>query len=97
VGFLIIDGHYFKPYKELPYQTVIKGDSRYYAIAAASVLAKTYRDDWMTAAHDQYPIYNWIKNKGYATADHRAAILAHGMSPMHRRSFQLKEMQGSLF
>ena len=96
-GFIIIDGNYFKPYRDLPYKTIVKGDSRYFSIAAASILAKTYRDEFITEAHEQYPEYGWIKNKGYATASHRAAIMKHGLCPLHRRSFQLKEMQLDLF
>ena len=96
-GYIIIDGNYFKPYGEIPYKTIVKGDSLYYSIAAASILAKTYRDEYMKQAHDLYPQYNWLSNKGYATASHRAAIMQHGMCPLHRRSFQLKEMQMDLF
>lgn len=96
-GFIIVDGNYFKPYGEIPHKTIIKGDSLYYSIAAASILAKTYRDEYMMQAHDQYPHYNWISNKGYATSSHRDAIMKHGMCPLHRRSFHLKEMQLDLF
>lgn len=96
-GFIIVDGNYFRPYGNVPHKTIVKGDSLYYSIAAASILAKTYRDDYMVAAHEQYPLYNWISNKGYATASHRAAIIKHGMCPLHRRSFQLKEMQLNIF
>jgi ribonuclease HII len=96
-GFIIIDGNYFKPYKDLAHKTIIKGDSLYYSIAAASILAKTYRDEYMTKMHEQYPEYNWISNKGYATASHRSAIKKYGMCPLHRRSFQLKEMQLDIF
>ena len=96
-GYIIIDGNYFKPYGETPYKTIVKGDSLYYSIAAASILAKTYRDEYMEQAHELYPHYNWLSNKGYATASHRAAIMQHGMCPLHRRSFQLKEMQMDLF
>jgi ribonuclease HII len=97
VGFIIVDGNYFKPYGNVPHKTIVKGDSLYYSIAAASILAKTYRDEYMIAAHEQYPLYHWISNKGYATASHRAAIMEHGMCPLHRRSFQLKEMQLNIF
>jgi ribonuclease HII len=96
-GFIIVDGNYFKPYGQLPHKTIVKGDSLYYSIAAASILAKTYRDEYMTQAHDLYPQYKWISNKGYATASHRAAIMQHGMCPLHRKSFQLKEMQLDLY
>ena len=92
-GFIIIDGNYFKPYHTIPYKTIVKGDSTYFSIAAASILAKTYRDQYITEAHDLYPVYDWIHNKGYATASHRSAIMQHGLCPLHRRSFQLKEMQ----
>ena len=96
-GFVIIDGNYFKPYQKLPHKTFVSGDSRFFSIAAASILAKTYRDEYMIAQHDIYPHYDWINNKGYATASHRAAVMNHGLSPLHRRSFQLKEMQLGLF
>ena len=96
-GFIIIDGNYFRPYHDIPYKTIVKGDSQYFSIAAASILAKTYRDEFITQAHELYPEYDWIKNKGYATATHRAAIMKYGMCPLHRRSFQLKEVQLGLF
>ena len=96
-GFIIVDGNYFKPYHNIPHKTFVKGDGRFLSIAAASILAKTYRDEYITKAHDLYPMYDWIKNKGYATASHRAAIMKHGQCPLHRRSFQLKEMQLGLF
>ena len=96
-GFIIIDGNYFKPYHKVPHKTFVKGDGRFFSIAAASILAKTYRDQYIIQAHEQYPMYDWIKNKGYATASHRAAIMKHGQCPLHRRSFQLKEMQLGLF
>ena len=96
-GFIIIDGNYFKTYKTMPHQTIVKGDSLYLSIAAASVLAKTYRDEYMLKAHEQYPHYSWASNKGYATTTHRAAIMKHGLCPLHRRSFQLKEMQLPIF
>lgn len=96
-GFIIIDGNYFKQYKNLAHKTIVKGDSLYYSIAAASILAKTYRDEYMTKMHKQYPEYDWISNKGYATASHRSAIKKYGMCPLHRRSFQLKEMQLDIF
>jgi ribonuclease HII len=96
-GFIIIDGNYFKPYLHLPHKTIVNGDALYLSIAAASILAKTYRDEYMIQAHEQYPLYDWANNKGYATATHRKAILRHGLCPLHRRSFQLKEMQQQLF
>ena len=89
-SFIIIDGNRFKPYKKIPHATIIKGDGQYFSIAAASILAKTYRDDFMLEHHEQYPHYNWKKNKGYGTLDHRRAIAAFGRCPLHRESFQLK-------
>ena len=89
-SFIIIDGNRFKPYKKIPHATIIKGDGQYFSIAAASILAKTYRDDFMLEHHEQYPHYNWKKNKGYGTLDHRRAIAAFGRCPLHRESFRLK-------
>lgn len=89
-SFIIIDGNRFKPYKKIPHATIIKGDGKYFSIAAASILAKTYRDDFMLEHHEKYPQYNWIKNKGYGTLDHRKAIAAFGRCSLHRESFQLK-------
>lgn len=89
-SFIIIDGNRFKPYKKIPHATIIKGDGQYFSIAAASILAKTYRDDFMLEHHEKYPQYNWIKNKGYGTLDHRRAIAEFGRCPLHRESFQLK-------
>ena len=89
-SFIIIDGNRFKPYKNIPHATIIKGDGQYYSIAAASILAKTYRDDFMLEHHEKYPQYNWIKNKGYGTLDHRKAIAEFGRCTLHRESFQLK-------
>lgn len=88
--FLLIDGNRFKPFQEIPYQTIIKGDGKYMSIAAASVLAKTYRDEFMINLSNNYPHYKWFKNKGYGTKDHRDAIAIHGQSPYHRKSFVLK-------
>ena len=93
---LIIDGNRFKPYRNIPYTTVIKGDGKYLSIAAASVLAKTYRDDFMIALHEKYPQYGWNQNKGYPTAFHRSAIAKYGITSFHRRSFKLSEDQLSL-
>ncbi len=87
--FLLIDGNRFKPYKKIPFACIVKGDSKYRSIAAASILAKTYRDDYMIEHGEQYPYYNWKSNKGYPTKEHRFAIEQHGVSPLHRRSFQL--------
>lgn len=104
--FIIVDGNKFKPYKLVgdntnkgivPHQTIVKGDGKYLSIAAASVLAKTYRDDFMEAQHALYPEYDWLNNKGYGVEKHRKAILEFGHSPLHRKSFVLKEMQMELF
>ncbi len=89
-SFIIVDGNRFKPYKKIPHTTIIKGDGQYISIAAASILAKTYRDDFMLEHHEKYPQYNWKKNKGYGTLDHRRAIAAFGRCSLHRESFQLK-------
>ena len=86
---LLIDGNRFKPFQEIPYTTVVKGDGKYLAIAAASILAKTYRDDYMNTLATEYPAYDWQSNKGYPTAKHRAAIASHGITPYHRKSFNL--------
>lgn len=96
---LLIDGNRFLPYGQLPFHCIIKGDGRYASIAAAGILAKTYRDDYMRQLHDQYPHYDWRTNKGYPTSGHRAAIAVHGPSPHHRRSFRLlpEGVQGELF
>lgn len=88
-GYLIVDGNRFMPYKKLPYSTIVKGDGKYLSIAAASILAKTYRDDYMNRLHQEYPCYDWKKNKGYPTPKHRAAIKEHGVSPYHRKTFNL--------
>ncbi|MCH2490554.1 MAG: ribonuclease HII [Flavobacteriales bacterium] len=87
--FIAIDGNRFKPFGKTPYECVIKGDSKYLHIAAASILAKTARDAFMKRIHDDYPMYNWQKNKGYPTVEHRAAIQKYGVSPFHRKSFKL--------
>ena len=86
---ILVDGHMFYKYKELPHKCIIKGDGIYYSIAAASILAKTYRDEFMTQLHDQFPAYLWNKNKGYATEEHRTSITEFGISPYHRKSFRL--------
>ena len=88
--FIIIDGNRFKPYKKIPHQTIIKGDGKYASIAAASILAKTYRDDYMLEQDKLFPQYNWSKNKGYPTKDHRRAIETFGRCPLHRMTFQVK-------
>ena len=86
---LIIDGNRFKPYQNLPHTTVVKGDGKYLSIAAASILAKTYRDDYMNKLHEEYPCYDWKGNKGYPTKKHREGIRLHGTTPYHRMSFNL--------
>ena len=96
-GLLLIDGNRFVPYKKIPHKCVIKGDATYTSIAAASILAKTYRDEYMHTLHLQYPQYNWNANKGYGTIAHRQAISAFGVSPYHRMSFRLLPVQTSLF
>lgn len=88
-GAVIVDGNRFRPFEDIPWQTFVKGDGRFANIAAASILAKTERDLFMLRAHDQYPCYGWDRNKGYPTADHRAAIAEHGPCPLHRMTFKL--------
>ena len=92
-NFILVDGNRFKPYKNISYLTIIEGDGKYMNIAAASILAKTYRDDFMESAHLSFPHYDWLNNKGYGTEKHRKAILKYGHSPLHRKSFVLKEFQ----
>lgn len=87
--FIIVDGNKFNPYKNIPYETIVKGDGKYMSIAAASVLAKTYRDDIMDKLHTEYPHYNWKKNKGYPTKEHRNAIREYGSCDYHRKTFRL--------
>lgn len=86
---LIIDGNRFKPYPDINHTTVIKGDGKYLSIAAASVLAKCYRDDYMVLLHEKYPQYGWLQNKGYPTKLHRQALVQYGITPFHRLSFKL--------
>lgn len=86
---VIVDGNRFKPYQQLPYTTIVKGDGKYLSIAAASILAKTYRDDYMLRLAKEYPQYDWQQNKGYPTKKHREAILLHGITPYHRKSYNL--------
>ena len=86
---IIVDGNRFKPYNDVPYTTIVKGDGKYLSIAAASILAKTYRDDYMKTIAEEYPQYDWKSNKGYPTNKHRAAIKKYGISPYHRKSFTL--------
>ena len=94
--FIIIDGNKFKPYKETPHQTIVKGDAKFMSIAAASVLAKTYRDEYMAKIHKEFPQYNWKKNKGYPTKEHRNAIREFGITPYHRKTFKLLPEQFKL-
>lgn len=94
--FIIVDGNRFKSYEDIPYRTIIKGDSKYLSIAAASVLAKTYRDDYMEKIHEEYPMYNWKQNKGYPTKEHRAAIKKYGVTKYHRKTFRLLPEQYQL-
>ena len=87
--YIIVDGNRFKKYGEIPYTTIVKGDGKYLSIAAASVLAKTYRDDYMNELAEQYPQYDWKNNKGYPTKKHRLAIKEYGITPFHRKSYNL--------
>lgn len=87
--FIIVDGNKFKPYNEIPHETIVKGDAKFLSIAAASVLAKTYRDEFMEKIHEEFPMFNWKKNKGYPTKEHRAGIKAYGPTKYHRKSFKL--------
>lgn len=86
---IIVDGNRFKPYRDLPHTTIVKGDGKYLSIAAASILAKTYRDDEMVRLAQEYPVYDWQHNMGYPTRKHREAIRQHGITPYHRRTFNL--------
>ncbi len=86
---ILVDGNRFKPYHDIPYTTIVKGDGKMMSIAAASILAKTHRDEFMAKIHRDFPLYGWDRNKGYPTAEHYAAIEAHGVTPHHRRSFTL--------
>lgn len=94
---LLIDGNRFKPYKNTPHTCVVKGDGKFLSIAAASILAKTYRDDYMLQLHEQHPQYGWDRNKGYPTKEHRYAIEQYGATPYHRQSFRLTDPQLKLF
>lgn len=97
-GLLLIDGNYFRKYRRIPHQCIIKGDATYASIAAASILAKTYRDEYMKKLHEEFPHYNWASNKGYGTPEHRKALDEHGICKYHRRSWRLfQEEQPSLF
>ena len=96
---LLIDGNRFLPYPGIPHTCIVKGDATFMSIAAASILAKTHRDEWMCRLHEEYPYYQWNENKGYPTIAHRQAIQQYGVSPHHRRSFRLlpDAVQGTLF
>lgn len=96
IDILLIDGNRFNPYPNIKHECMIKGDGRFLSIAAASILAKTHRDDMMKALHNDFPIYDWDKNKGYPTAKHRSAIARFGTSPHHRKSFQQLARQTKL-
>ena len=95
--FLAIDGNRFYPASDIPYRCIVKGDGKYANIAAASVLAKTHRDEYMMRLHEEYPLYGWDRNKGYPTREHRLAIREHGLTPYHRMSFNHTEGQLELF
>ena len=86
---IIVDGNRFKPYQKIPYTTIVKGDGKYLSIAAASILAKTYRDDYMNRLAEEYPQYDWLSNKGYPTKKHRDAIRQYGITPYHRKTFNM--------
>ena len=94
--YIIVDGNKFKPVGDIPYSTIIKGDSKYMSIAAASVLAKTYRDEYMDKIHEEFPMYNWKQNKGYPTKEHREAIRKYGTTKYHRMTFRLLPEQMKL-
>ena len=91
--YILVDGNRFYPYRDIPYRCFVKGDGRFVSIAAASVLAKTYRDELMVDLHRKYDSYNWNKNKGYPTRYHRQMIVEKGITPFHRRSFRLTDRQ----
>jgi len=87
--YIIVDGNRFYPFNDTPFSCIVKGDGKYLSIAAASVLAKTYRDEYMNVIHEEFPMYNWKKNKGYPTIEHREAIQKYGITKYHRKSFRL--------
>jgi len=95
--FIIVDGNKFNPYKDIPHKTIVKGDAKFMSIAAASVLAKTYRDEYMEKIDKEFPQYNWKKNKGYPTKEHRNGIRAFGITKYHRKTFRLLPEQLKLF
>lgn len=96
-GLLLIDGNYFIKYPNIPHRCIVKGDATYASIAAAGILAKTYRDDFMRKLHEEFPQYNWASNKGYGTEEHRKAIDEFGLCKYHRKSFRLLPMEPELF
>jgi ribonuclease HII len=96
-GLLLIDGNRFAAYKKIPHRCIIKGDALFASIAAASILAKTHRDEYMLQLHDEFPGYAWNTNKGYGTEQHRLAIEQYGLCKYHRRSFRLAPVQNELF
>lgn len=96
-GYLVIDGNRFKAYPGIPHTCVIKGDGKYLNIAAASILAKTHRDEYMSNLHTDFPHYNWLSNKGYPTIAHRKAVIEVGLSPFHRKTFNVSDPQLDLF
>lgn len=95
--YIIVDGNKFIPYQQIPHTCIVKGDGKYLSIAAASILAKTYRDEYMDNIAVDYPHYDWLNNKGYPTVKHRTAVLAHGSTPHHRKSFRIADPQLKLF
>lgn len=95
-GLLIIDGNRFTPYPFIPHKCIVKGDAKFLSIAAASVLAKTYRDEYLEKIHLEFPVYDWNKNKAYPTKKHREAIIKHGITPFHRKSYNLLPSQHKL-
>lgn len=94
--YILVDGNRFKKYQNIPHQCVIKGDGKYLSIAAASILAKTYRDDYMESLANEHPEYDWLQNKGYPTKRHRDAVLKYGLTPHHRKTFKITDPQLSL-
>lgn len=94
--YILVDGNRFKKYQNIPHQCVVKGDGKYLSIAAASILAKTYRDDYMDNLAHEHPEYDWLKNKGYPTKRHRDAVLKYGLTPHHRKTFRITDPQLSL-
>lgn len=94
---ILVDGNRFKAYPNIPHECIVQGDGKYFSIAAASILAKTYRDDYMHKLSEEFPMYHWFTNKGYATARHREAVIEFGMSPYHRRTFRITDPQLELF